>query len=115
MTSRTPGTLYRSFLDKTLDGLTYCQMIFDAQERPIDFAYLWVNSNFEKLTGLSGVVGKKVTEIIPGIYASNPELFKMYGRVALTGEPESFETYIKPLARWFFISVYSPRKKFFVA
>ena len=38
-----------------------------------------------EVTGLKRelVVGKKVTQAIPGIKEANPELFEIYGRVAL--------------------------------
>jgi PAS domain S-box-containing protein len=105
---------YRSLFENMLDGFAYCRMIFE-NNRPRDFIYLDVNSAFEKLTGLKNVVGKKVTEVIPGIRESNPELFKIYGRVALSGAPERFETYVEPLGIWFSISVYCPGKEHFVA
>ncbi|MCR4279306.1 MAG: PAS domain S-box protein, partial [Candidatus Zambryskibacteria bacterium] len=108
-------TFYKSIFDNTLDGMAYCQMLFDAQGYPVDFVYLKVNENFGKLTGLQEVVGKKVTELIPDITTSNSELFEIYGRVSLTGKSERFETYSAPLSRWFLISVYSPKKQFFVA
>ena len=98
-----------------LDGFAYCQMIFDAQGRPVDFIYLLVNKKFNELTGLKGVVGKKVTEVIPGIGKDNPEILEVYGRVASTGVPEKFETYVKRLDVWLLISVYSPKKGFFAA
>lgn len=115
MKQRFSASFYKLFFNNTFDGLAYCQMIFDKQGNPVDFVYLNVNKNFEKLTGLKSVMGKKVTEIIHGIKASNPELFEIYGKVSLTGQSEKFETYIEPLKRWFLISVYSPKKKFFVA
>ena len=59
--------------------------------------------------------GKKVSEVIPGIRESDPQLFEAYGRVALTGIPERFETYVKALEMWFSVSVYSPQKEYFVA
>ncbi|MBM2831735.1 MAG: domain S-box-containing protein, partial [Dehalococcoidia bacterium] len=65
--------------------------------------------------GLKDVVGRKVTEVIPGIKESNPELFEIYGRVAATGLPESFETYVEPLQIWLSLSVYSPATGYFVA
>ena len=80
-----------------------------------DFVYLDVNSAFERLTGLKDVIGKKVTEVIPGIRETDPGLFEIYGRVALTGKSERFEIYVKALSTWFFISVYSPRREHFVA
>ena len=59
--------------------------------------------------------GERVTEVIPGIKESNPELFEIYGRVALTGQPEKFETYLPSLGIWLSIAVYSPEKEYFVA
>lgn len=107
---------YKMLFNNMITGMAYCEMIFDTNEKPIDFIYLKINRNFAKLTGLTeDVVGKKVTETIPKIRTSNPELFYIYGRVALTGKSEEFETYVKPLKRWFSISVYSPKKQFFVA
>ncbi|MGO9532720.1 MAG: PAS domain S-box protein [Syntrophobacteraceae bacterium] len=105
---------YRFLFDNMLNGYAHCKMIFE-QSQPKDFIYLSVNNAFEALTGLRNVVGKKVSDVIPDIQESNPELFEIYGRVALTGNPEQFETYIQPLEMWFSISVYSPQKEHFVA
>jgi len=106
--------LYRSLFENMLNGFAYCKMLVD-QNQPQDFIYLAVNSSFEALTGLKNVVGKKVSEVIPGIGESDPELLKIYGRVALTGKPERFETYVEALKMWFSLSVYSPEKEYFVA
>ena len=57
-------------------------MLFEGN-RPADFIYLEVNPAFERLTGLKNVCGKKVSEVIPGIHQTNPELLEIYGRVAL--------------------------------
>ena len=83
--------------------------------RPVDFVYLAVNSAFERLTGLKDVVGKRVTEVIPGIKEASPELFEAYGRVALTGKPEKFELHLKSMSSWFAIAAYSTQKGCFVA
>ena len=105
---------YRSLFENMLNGFAYCRMIFDG-ERPQDFIYLEVNRAFKSLTGLKDVIGKKVSEVIPGIRESDPELFEIYGRVALTGKPEAFESYVEALKMWFSISVYSPQREYFVA
>ncbi len=105
---------YRSLFDNMLNGYAYCKMHFE-QDRPIDFTYLDVNGAFETLTGLRDVVGRKVSEVIPGIRQSDPELLELYGRVALTGIPERCETYVESLGMWFSISAYSLRKEHFVA
>ena len=98
---------YQSLFENVLEGLAYCRMLFDG-DRPSDFIYLEVNQAFEKLTGLKDVIGRKVSEIIPGIQETNPELFEIYGRVARYGKPERFETFVEGLGIWFSISVYSP-------
>ncbi|MCZ7402802.1 MAG: PAS domain S-box protein [Candidatus Methanoperedens sp.] len=105
---------YRNLFENMQEGFAYCRMFFENGE-PYDFIYLDVNEAFERLTGLKNVVGKKVTEVIPGIKESNPELFKIYGKVALTGQPERFETYLESIGIWFLISVYGVQKEHFVA
>ncbi|MHB8085091.1 MAG: PAS domain S-box protein, partial [Dehalococcoidia bacterium] len=104
----------RSLFDNMLNGVAYCEMIFK-DDRPLDFVYISVNDAFEKLTGLKDVVGKRVTEVIPGIRESDPEFFEVYGRVALSGKPEKFEAFLNGLSIWLSVSVYSPEKGHFIA
>lgn len=108
---------YRSLFDNMLDGFAYCKILLDENSRPTDFVYLEINDAFERLTGLrkENVVGKKATEAIPGIKDSHPELFDIYGKVALTGKETKFDIYFEPLGIWLSISVYSPKKGYFVA
>jgi PAS domain S-box-containing protein len=101
--------------DNMLDGFAYCKMLYDGQGNPADFIYLDVNRAFEELTGLENVVGRKATEVIPGIKESDSELFEIYGRVASTGRPEKFEIEIEPLRIWFSVSAYCPADGYFVA
>lgn len=105
---------YRELFENMIDGFAYCKMVFE-NGNPQDFIYLSVNHAFETLTGLKNVVGKRVTEVIPGIREADPELFEIYSRVSLTGKPERFELFVEALKMWFSISVYSPEKEFFVA
>ena len=67
------------------------------------------------MTGLKDVIGKKITEVIPGIRQSDPELFELYARVATSEKPEQFEIYVKALKMWLSMSFYSPHKEYFVA
>ena len=106
---------FRSLFENMLDGFAYCKILLDDNGRPVDFVYLEVNDAFETLTGLTNVVGKKVTEVIPGINESQPDLLERYGRVALTGEPDRFEIELKAIGIWFSISAYSPEKGYFIA
>ena len=106
---------YRSLFENMIEGFAYCQIIPDDQGQPADFVYLDVNNAFYKLTGLKDVVGKSVSQVIPGLKESHPELFDVYARVATTGRPESFEIELKPLQAWLSVKAYSAQKGYFVA
>jgi PAS domain S-box-containing protein len=105
---------YRSLFENMSNGYAYCRMFYK-DGHPDDFQYIAINKAFEKKTGLTDVAGKMVSEVIPGIRESSPELLKLYGRVALTGNNEYFQMFIKSLKMWFAVSVYSPQKEYFVA
>lgn len=105
---------YQSLFNNMLEGFAYCRMLLE-NDIPTDFVYLSVNKSFEDLTGLKNVVGKKVSDVIPGLKQTNPELLQIYGQVAKTGLPSRFETYIPQLKIILLVSVYSPEKGYFVA
>jgi PAS domain S-box-containing protein len=105
---------YRSLFENMIEGFAFCRMYYE-DGNPTDFRYLQVNKAFEKMTGLKNVVGKNVTELIANIKESNPELFEIYGRVAVKGHVEKFETFLPALDTWFMISVYSPATEYFIA
>jgi len=105
---------FHSLFENMVEGYAHCRMLY-REGVPEDFVYLEVNPAFETLSGLKEVVGKRATEVIPGMRESNPELFEIYGRVAHSGQPEQFEMYVDMLDRWFEISVYCPEPEHFVA
>ena len=104
---------YRSLFSNMLNGFAFCEMLYE-NGRPDDFIYLEVNDAFVALTGLKDVTGKKASEAIPGIQESDAQLIETYGRVAQTGTPVRFETFVQALEEWYSISVYCPRKGYFV-
>jgi light-regulated signal transduction histidine kinase (bacteriophytochrome) len=52
--------------------------------------------------------------VIPEIRKSDPDLFKIFARVALTGKSEMFEMYVSSLSDWYSISCYSPQREYFI-
>jgi PAS domain S-box-containing protein len=105
---------YRSLFENMREAFMYCRVLFE-NGQPQDFIYLEVNQMYEKLTGLRNVVGRKASEVIPGLRETYQELLERYGRVALTGQPERFEFHNVALKRWFSISAYCPKKEHFIA
>ena len=106
---------FRLLFDNMLNGFAYCRVLYDEQGQAVDWVYLLVNKAFVTLTGLQDITGKRVSEAIPSLRETNPELFRIYGRVARSGQPERFETFVKALNDWFSISVYCPEPDHFVA
>jgi len=106
---------YRALFENMLNGFAYCEMIYDDQGRPVDFRYLEVNDAFARITGLPDVEGRLVTEILPGVRETNPEVFEIYGRVARTGRPEQMEIDLQLLNIWLSLAVYSTEPGFFTA
>ncbi|WP_084480053.1 diguanylate cyclase [Methylomicrobium lacus] len=114
MSLRESEARYRSLFENMLGGFAYCRMLYQ-NGQPEDFIFLEVNAAFDCLTGLQDVTGKRASEVIPGIKASNPEWFAIYGSVVTGGAPEKFETFVKPLNSWFSIAAYSAGQQCFVA
>jgi len=106
---------YRNLFESMFEGFAYCRMIYDNEGRPADWDYLEVNPAFYRLTGLKDVVGRPVSAAIPGTRRETPELLEIYGRVASTGRPETFDIYFTPLQTWLHIAVSSPEKGYFIA
>jgi PAS domain S-box-containing protein len=108
---------YRSLFTNMRSGFAYCKMIFDENNKPVDWIYLEVNDAFERVIGLKreAVEGKRVTEVFPTIKDFRPNLFEIYGQVALAGVGTEFTINFDISAVWLSISVYCPQKGHFVA
>jgi PAS domain S-box-containing protein/putative nucleotidyltransferase with HDIG domain len=106
---------YHSLFENMQEGFAYGRMLFDKNNRPYDWIYIDVNDSFARITGLDNVRGKEVSEVLPDLKKTNPELFEIYGRVAKTGAPEQFESFVAPLNQWLQVSVYCPKQDYFVA
>ncbi|MFH1852678.1 MAG: PAS domain S-box protein [Candidatus Neomarinimicrobiota bacterium] len=98
-------------------GFAYHQIVLDTEQRPVDYIFLRVNDTFEKLTGLKKdeIIGRKATEVLPGIENDPADWIGRYGRVALTGEVLHFEQYSEQLQKLYSVTAYSPANKYFAA
>lgn len=96
--------IYKTLVEKMHIGFTHCKIIFE-NDRPIDFEYLEVNKAFYDIIGQTNIVGMKMSEIQPALLTLNPVILATFGRVALSGIAEVFETYLSKYEVWLNISV----------
>jgi PAS domain S-box-containing protein len=89
---------FRALFDSIDEGFCIIEMIFDANDKPIDYRFVQANPAFERLTGLENALGKTMREFVPYIEEFR---FEAYQRVVLTGEAVRFENYVEPMNRWF--------------
>ncbi len=95
---------YRTLFESVDQGFCIFEMIFDDQDRPVDYRFLEMNKMFEAHTGLRNAVGRTAKELVPNL---DGYWFDTYGRVARTGEPARFESEAPAMDRWF--DVYATR------
>lgn len=107
---------YRYLFEKMPNAFAYHQIVTDTAGKPVDYVFLEVNDSFEKQTGLKKdrLIGKKVTEAIPGIEKDPADWITKYGDIALNGGELRFEQFAEGLNAWYQVYAYSPKKGFFV-
>lgn len=105
---------YRALFSQMNNGCALHAIICDAEGNAVDYVTLEVNDAYEKVLGAKreDVVGKKASEILP-----KGELEKwvgIFGCVALTGKPTSYEMYSPVNNKYFEGNVYCPEHGKFV-
>lgn len=99
---------YRALFANMINGLAHHRVLYDRSGKPVDYEFLEVNEAFKSLTGLADVVGKKVTEAIPGIRNEPLDWIGTYGMLATEGRSLRFENYSESLGKWYSVIAYSP-------
>lgn len=98
-----------SVFESMVEGFAHHEIICDEQGQPVDYRFIDVNPAFQKLTGLvaAEITGKRAMEVMPGLSST---WIEKYGRVALSGEPETFEHYDPILGKHFKVVAFSNQK-----
>lgn len=106
---------YRLLVENLPEGFAYHQVVVNGDGNPVDYIFLEVNKAFENLTGLKreNIIGKRVTEVLPGIKDSSFDWIGTYGRIALSGETIKFEQYSEPLNSYYQVTAYGEENKYF--
>ncbi len=100
---------YQKLVVNMPDAFAYHQIIIGKEDNSVDYAFIEVNTAFEKVTGLSRdrLIGKKVTEVDLSIKGDSFDWVGTYRKVAAKGESIRFEEYFEIADKWYNITAYS--------
>jgi PAS domain S-box-containing protein len=103
-------------VENNVNGYALHEIVTDDKGKPIDYIFKEVNEVFENITGLKkkDIIGKKVTEVLPGIEKDKGNWIEKYGKVALDQKELKFKQFSEPLGRWYSVVASSPTKGMFV-
>jgi PAS domain S-box-containing protein len=102
---------YRTLFESIDEGFCSIEVLFDQNEKPLDYRFLQISPSFERQTGIENAAGRRMREIAP---QHEEHWFEIYGRIALTGEPMRFENEAKQLGRWYDVYAFrieDPRRR----
>ena len=89
---------YLTLFNSIDEGFCTIEVIFDVDDKPIDYRFLEINPAFEGQTGLIDAKGKLMRDLAPD---HEEYWFEIYGKIALSGEPKRFVNEAKALNRWY--------------
>lgn len=105
---------YRQLFENSFVAISVHDVILDENGKPCDYRFLEVNQAFEEFTGLKAIdtVGKTCLEVIPDV---EPYWIEIFGKVAVTGIPITFENYNRSTQKNYRVTAYAPEPNKFVA
>ena len=89
---------YRHLFNAIDEGYCIIEMIFDADQKPVDYRFVAANPSFTAQTGIQWAPGQRVREILPDL---EQFWFDTYGTVVLTGQALRFVRKAESIQAWF--------------
>ncbi len=99
---------YRYLFQNMTEAFALCELLYDSKGVPVDFEYRNINNRFESVLNKKrdDVVGKKFTEVFPGIEQDTTKWLSIFSEVVRTGQSINFESYSEIVENWFYITAY---------
>ena len=99
---------YQLLFENMVEGFSLQEIITDETGHAVDFRILDANAAYGKHTGQkpSDAIGKTLRSTMP---QADPLQIERYGKVALTGEPLTFEYYSNTFKRHIRVRAYCPK------
>ncbi|MCF8356784.1 MAG: PAS domain S-box protein [Melioribacteraceae bacterium] len=104
---------YRSLFENMNAGFELFEVVQNEQGIPVDLLILAANEGFEKTTGLKlrDSIGKRLTQVLPGIEKDEADWIGTFSKVALSGESAQFEQGSELLGYYYSISAFQAGPK----
>ncbi len=101
---------YQQLFTNMLNGFALYEVVVNEDNKPSDYIFHEVNDAFETMMGLKRgeILGKKVTNVLPGIENDPSDWIGVFGKVVISGEGVRFEQYAETLRKWYSVYVYRP-------
>ncbi|MBO6939453.1 MAG: PAS domain S-box protein [Deltaproteobacteria bacterium] len=99
---------FRHLFENMHAGFVLFEAVFDGDGEPNDLLIVAANDGFAEATGLviAEVVGRCLTEVLPGIEDDDADWIGAYGRVAETGESLRLDHWSELLGRCYSVSAF---------
>ncbi|MBD3296743.1 MAG: response regulator, partial [Candidatus Omnitrophica bacterium] len=98
---------YFSLFENMNDGAAVHRILRDDKGKAYDTVFVSINAAFENQLdrNRSDVIGKKISEVLPGVEKDSAGWIQIFDEVAGTGNPRNFEAYSEALDRWYKVAV----------
>ena len=106
---------FRALFENIQEGFSLHELVYDVAKKPIDYRFLEINSSFERFTGQKkeDIIGKRVTEVFPGIENDPADWIGTYAKVVINNEPISFEQFSEFFNKWYSCRAFKIEKNCF--
>ncbi len=105
---------FRSLFESSPVGIAYHRMIYDDEDKPVDFLFLNANDNYIELAGVNPC-NKTVTDAFPGTEKDPFHWIETFGEVAKDGKTIRFQQYLEHNDRWYDVVGFQNLPNHFVA
>lgn len=89
---------YHTLFDSIDEGFCVIEVLFDENNKPVDYYFHEVNPAFTRHTGLENAIGRRIRDLAP---THEEYWFEIYGKIVLTGQPMRFENHAQAFQRFF--------------